>query len=627
MRCNLGKLLNVGPLLLLLASCSTPIGASRSSVRAAYEEIESNVLRSGKPSVDTLSLLHRYDLDQVFSKDPEDAIRQLHAKAVETGNRDSLFALAEMSFLTGDQVRRSVKPWDLRDARDYYLGAAVYSYLYLFAENQLPSAFDRRFRVACDLYNYGLGLALEQPKGTNALVELRSATRRLPVGEIHIDLDTSRFPWPLDHFERFVLGDQFRVRGLSVRNRQPGIGAPLIAVESREMGGGLQRMTGATAFLRFYGGLQELSAGNPRGALELHSAFDKDSIEINHHVVPLEMDSTVHLAYGLNQSVAWKIERSHFFSLHEVVKSGVYPTQPYERGRIPVLFVHGTYSSPVRWAEMLNTLRADPELRERYQFWFFIYNSSAPLIVSAAKLRKGLTERIAEFDPGGSDDALLRMVVIGHSQGGLLTRLITTDTRDELWRSVSEKPVEEMDLSPAHKEDVRRLFFLKPMACVRRVIFIATPHRGSYRTRGLVRSLTRRLIRIPPSLAGRAKDMMSLAAQLNLPDDVDRRRITSIDGMSTTSPLLKVLAELPVAEQVKAHSIIPVRSRRLINRRSDGVVSYDSAHLEEVESELVVEHNHSCQSTPAAIEEVRRILHLHLKEHDRKFRKTLAQVE
>jgi len=43
----------------------------------------------------------------------------------------------------------------------------------------------------------------------------------------------------------------------------------------------------------------------------------------------------------------------------------------------------------------------------------------------------------------------------------------------------------------------------------------------------------------------------------------------------------------------------------------DGVVRYTSAHIEPVESELVVRSAHSTQSNPHTIEEVRRILYRH----------------
>ena len=613
-RSGVPGILFIVPLSLLLAGCTAPIGAKRSSTRAAYEQLERNALSPGELSANTLSLLHRYSLHQLFKDDPEEAVRQLHAKAVSTGERDILFSLAETSYLTAEEIRKSVKPWEARDARDYYLGAAVYSYLYLFSNpNDRPATpFQRRFRMACDFYNYGLGLALAQPKDTNGVVNLKSGKRRLPIGEIDIELDTSPFPWPLEQFEQFVQGDHFLVRGLSVRNRLSGIGAPLVAVESREVGVGLRRATGATAFLRFEGTLEELTMGKSRGALELHSAFGTTMVEIGTQLVPLETDMSVHMAYSLNQSMAWRIERLQFLSLHELIRSGVYPTQPYQRGRIPVVFVHGTFSSPVWWAEMLNTLRADPELRQRYQFWFFIYNSSAPLVVSAGKLRKGIADMLQEVDPSGTDPALQQIVVIGHSQGGLLTKLISTDCEDKLWRSISDKSLDELEMTSEQKQEVQRLFFLEAMPCVRRAVFIATPHRGSYRAGGFIRSVTRRLISMPASIVGRAQDLMSLAAQLKLPEQFERRKLTSIDGMSPKSPLLKVLAELPVAPGIKAHSIIPVQGQGEIQDGSDGVVKYASAHIEGVESEFIVRSKHSCQGRPEAIEEVRRILHVHL---------------
>jgi pimeloyl-ACP methyl ester carboxylesterase len=541
-------------------------------------------------------------------------VRQLHSKALATGERDLLFALAEISYLTGEQVRRSVKPWDARDARDYYLGAAVYAYLFLFNQSNSPSvAFDRRFRAACDLYNYSLGLALARPKDTNGLVNLQNGKRRLPVGEVEIQLNLSEFPWPLENFQEFLLGDQFLVRGLSVRNRQAGIGAPLIAVPSRPLGlTTIRTMTAATALLRLKGGLKELSAGACKGELELYSAFGDATVQIGQETVPLETDFSVHMAYGLNQTLAWQIHRIQFLSLHEVVPTGVYFSQPYEAGRIPVVLVHGTMSSPVWWAEMLNALRADPVLRKRCQFWFFIYNSSAPVLFSAEKLRHSLEARLKEVDPEGNDPALRQMVVIGHSQGGLLTKMISTDTGDQLWRSVSNKSLDEMNLTSSQKEEMRDLLFLNPMPCVRRTVFIATPHRGSYRVARFVQDLTRRLISIPSKLPSKAETAAKLVTQLKLPSELAVQKRTSIDGMSPNNPVLRALAEIPVGPGIKAHSIIPVAGSGDFHNGNDGVVEYKSAHVDYAESELVIRHKHSCQDTPAAIEEVRRILHLHL---------------
>jgi len=65
------------------------------------------------------------------------------------------------------------------------------------------------------------------------------------------------------------------------------------------------------------------------------------------------------------------------------------------------------------------------------------------------------------------------------------------------------------------------------------------------------------------------------------------------------------------------HSIISVEAKYWADgsfnseQGNDGVVAYSSAHLEPVESELVVRSPHSCQGNPHTIQEVRRILRLH----------------
>ena len=92
--------------------------------------------------------------------------------------------------------------------------------------------------------------------------------------------------------------------------------------------------------------------------------------------------------------------------------------QPYRRGRIPVVLVHGTGSSPGRWADMVNDLMNDPRIREHFQFWYFTYDSGNPILFSASGLRELLTAAVARLDPDGTDPALHRMVVIGHSQVG-----------------------------------------------------------------------------------------------------------------------------------------------------------------------------------------------------------------
>src|SRR5262249_9427709 len=149
---------------------------------------------------------------------------------------------------------------------------------------------------------------------------------------------------------------------------------------------------------------------------------------------------------------------------------------PYSRGRIPVVFVHGTASSAGRWAEMLNELDNDPALIDRFQFWFFQYDTGNPILYSAMLLREALTDRGHALDPTGSDPALQDMVVIGHSQGGLLTKVTAIDSGTAFWDGVAKKPFDPEDFSPETAALIQRALFVKPLPFVKRVVFISTPH-------------------------------------------------------------------------------------------------------------------------------------------------------
>ncbi len=603
-------------LAVIAAGCAgRPMGADKVSTRMAYEQVEENALSAGRPSAATISLIHQYDLDKLAAQQPDEAVRKLHERALATGDRNLLFALAELSYVAGERIRGSLKPWEPRDARDFYLGSAVYAYLFLFGkgDGNMPSAFDRRFRTACDLYNYGLGWAITERRGTNAVAVLQSAKRRLPVGEIEMQIDASRFPWPLDVAQEFRLADAYRVRGLSVRNREPGIGAPLIAVGHMNEALRLQRTFPATAFLRLQGSLAEISAGQGNGRLEIYSGFDKDSVEVAGGRIPLERDLTTPMAYVMNQSFAWQMERVQFFSLGESLKSQLIPSEPNEPGKIPLVFVHGTFSSPIWWAEMVNTLRADPVIRKRYQMWMFLYSSSKPIIVSATELRDALAAEVEKIDPEGKDPALRQMVLVGHSQGGLLCKLTVTDTGDKIWRVFSDKQPEELSMSTNQVAAIRRYAFYASLPFVKRVIFISTPHRGSYMAKNFVRRLVRRLISAPSSMVQKSKDVFRPAEGMTLPPVMRGGKVpTSLDGMATDNPVLLALADIPTAPGVKAHSIVAIDGDENPPDGGDGVVKYQSAHLDYVESEFVVRSFHSCQDKPAAIEETRRILHEHL---------------
>jgi len=172
--------------------------------------------------------------------------------------------------------------------------------------------------------------------------------------------------------------------------------------------------------------------------------------------------------------------------------------------------------------------------------------------------------------------------------------------------------LDDLSMSADQRARLRRLLFLEPLPFVSRVIFISTPHRGSYLAGSFARRLASRLMSLPSATVNATRDLASFGKGSKVEKFLGGRSPSSLDSMSPKNPVLLALTDIPVAPTIKAHSIIPVKGEGDCRKGRDGVVAYTSAHVEYVESELVVRGGHSCQDLPVTIEEVRRILHLHL---------------
>lgn len=607
-------------LILSLCACATPIGVTKVEMKKSYKTINANALSADEISSYTKVLLKRFNLLDRLDKDTAGVIALLHEKALKDARRDILFALAELSFFHGERLRNAISPDQTGLDKDYFLMSSIYAYYYLYgrANENSPRPYDRRFITASEIYNRALGRGLAL--GENGDWKFKKQVHRLPVGDITLVPIKSSLGIPLEDFQSFLAADDYEVRGLTTRNRTAGIGLPLVAIKKKTKQSPRGMAIPVTALLKIEGDINALSNNAARASLELYSGYDEVETMINDHKVPLETDSTTPIAYQLNDAPIWDLGIQSFLTPGKK-KSELLMIQPYQRGKIPLVFVHGTASSPVWWGEMWNTLSADPVLRKRFQFWFFFYNSSLPFVASASDLRTILSDTVARIDPKGNDTALQQMVVVGHSQGGLLTKLTAVNTGDALWRSVSDKNFEDLDTPPEMKALLRKWAFVEPLPFVKRTVYISAPFRGSFQAKNWVRGIIKRIVSLPMDIltlpynvvAGNPNIVSNLFRQLKLPIEVGNKLPTSVDGMSPDNPILQTLAELPVAPGVKTHSIIAIDGDDIPPQGNDGVVEYKSAHQEGVESEYIVRSGHSCQGHPLTIEEVRRILLEHLK--------------
>jgi pimeloyl-ACP methyl ester carboxylesterase len=240
-----------------------------------------------------------------------------------------------------------------------------------------------------------------------------------------------------------------------------------------------------------------------------------------------------------------------------------------------------------------------------------MYNSGNPIGWSAGILAEKLQRVVAQLDPNGEDLALQQVVVVGHSQGGLLTKLMAVESGDAFWRQIARRPIDEVDLDSESRMLLKRSLFFHPQPFVSRVVFMSTPHRGSFLSDFRVSSWLSRLVKLPATMTKLTVNIATHGSDAFLLSSLGRMP-TSLDNMASHNRFLRALADLPIDPRITANSIIAVRGNGPPERGNDGVVRFTSASIDGVESQKVVQPSgHSVQMTQPGIQELRRILLRH----------------
>ena len=597
-------------LLLIVTACSDPVSVKRVDLQTAYEAVNRSALAGGTLSDTTRIVLRRNALLDTFASQPDAVIAELRARAIADGMPwDDLYALAEVNYFRGRQIA----------SKPYLLAAALYAYAVLFPGGSLdrPSPYAAQFRQAANFYNLALTQVISTPDGSAATLQGGSFT--LPFGAIDVTVDTRGDEVGGRKFVSFVPTMNLAIKGFQNDYRNDGIGAPLAAKlappPAAAPSAGLQvapRVRVPTsAVLDLPDPRAQLAGSALHGTLSVYSIYDTLDITVAGQTVPLEYDQTAVRALFLSEGKLWSLELSGLFGGTMLDSAGgatLSALEPHRTGRMPVVLVHGTASSPLRWADMVNDLLEDKRIRDHYEFWFFTYPTGNPIPYSALLLRQSLQTTVASLGGVRADPALGRMVVIGHSQGGLLTKLLAIDTGDKLWDTISKRPIQDAKLSPASRDLLTDALFLHPLPSVETVIFIATPHRGSYLAAFSLAQWMGRFITLPLRISSVGAELLTGNKEA-LRLDPAKAQFNAINGMSPNNPMIREIARIPVAPGIHAHSIIPELGDGPLETRDDGVVKYTSAHIDGVDSELVVENSgHSTQANPVTIGEVRRIL-------------------
>ena len=602
--------------------------ALRSTPRNPLTDTLGLLTRSGpKPTERTIQMLRRYDLEDELTGDRRALLARLNEIDQREPHRLNAYALAELAYVG---AKREEQSKHIDKALELYGSAVVHSYRYLFDEKYpVPSnKYDPKFRRACDLYNAALEgtLRIVQTKGN-----LRPGTTQVIRTANHncqLDIQLKSEDWHEGDFDHFEFVTDYEVHGLRNHYHNFGLGVPLIAIhkrhedeESHEEFYPADLSFPVTAFLRVK---IDPATNEAKGhaVLELYDPLNQPRIQVAGAQVPLETDLSTPLAHTLSQP-ALDDNRLSTIGLLTPEKAdelrGLYMLEPYHPEKIPVVMVHGLWSSPVTWMEMFNDLRSDPLIRQHYQFWFYLYPTGQPFWFSAAEMREDLAHMRQVVDPKVQAPALDQMILVGHSMGGLVSRLQTLDSGNEFWGKLSDRPFAEVDADEEVRDGLARTFFFDPNPSIRRVVTLGTPHRGSDFANGTTQWLGRKLIQIPSMVMQGRHQLIARNPGFFRPD-APLNITTSIDSLVPESPLLPVLLTAQTGAWVRYHNVAGdapkgVISGWLSREPGDGVVTLASAQLENASSQIVVEADHSqVHRHPQSILEVRRILLQNLSE-------------
>jgi pimeloyl-ACP methyl ester carboxylesterase len=460
--------------------------------------------------------------------------------------------------------------------------------------------------VARDAYNFAVARVL----GTiqKAKLDPWSQPLRVPAagGEFVITHRPDPRPQWNPALYDFTPADEFDVKGTYVtkHERKEGLGAPTV-VTGREMNKNVKRdfgmpkvYYGITALIRFDG---------RRAVFELEDPLSTERVSFGGRTFPLAADFTVPIAVALASTNPKKMELTRLLNPAKYAETAqVARLQVYDPDKTVVLVIHGLMDSPATWAPMINELRGDEQIRRNYQFWFYSYPSGYPYPYSASILRNELDAIERRFP------LHRKMVVIGHSMGGCISRLLLTDTGDKIWTGIFKKPPEQVPMSAETKKMFTDAVIFQHRPEVGRVIFISAPLRGSELASGWMGRLGSSLVKSPAKLLKVGNEMLKVATFQA--DELKLKRIpNSVDTLAPDNRFVKLINTTPISPGIPYHVISGDRGKggnkdHTKPVMSDGVVPYWSSHMEGAVSELVVHSSHSAHQNPQAIAEVKRIL-------------------
>lgn len=582
---------------LTLGSCAGPRVRVEDPLEPGWKiDLQSRHHKLESPNQETL---REENLIRTYNRDPSVAIATLLKRYRGQPSHSRRLALAEMVADTGDELAQA----EPVRAIGHYLDAArltdqsatsTSQGRYESLEHVVYKASTARVARLLHIHNPNL------PRPLHAEGAINSYKLTLAKGKGYLN------PSQLD---LLVPAQWLKFRRIDLKPvAQVGLGAAMVGRRSntfsREHSDPLMPSSGY-----WYALNARLSFAESHATLTLQDLLVRGAAEIGGRVTPLAGDFRAPLAFAFQErknrgrEILAMLRPARFENTIEL-----YALEPFREDKIPLILVHGLLSSAESWYPLVNQLRKDPFIRERYQILLFNYPTGNPIGLSARELRNALKLFWSQYAAENNPDAMNRAVMIGHSMGGILTNLHVRSSGDRLTKKLLDDKVPSAEL-----EGLKSLLVFQADACVTSAIMIAAPHRGSEIASSVIGSLGSWLIRLPfdvvDSFLG---EIVIVDALTDVGQAIAGRPQDSVASLRPDNPVLEMFLELPVSSRATLHSIIAQKQkRRPLLESTDGVVPYPSAHLAEAKTELVVsgaDHNDILEREEC-IEEVIRLLY------------------
>ncbi len=245
--------------------------------------------------------------------------------------------------------------------------------------------------------------------------------------------------------------------------------------------------------------------------------------------------------------------------------------EPYDPNKRVLIMLHGLASSPATWVNLTNDIFNDDKLRENYQVWQVFYPTNLPILENRYQIQQLIKATYQQTDPSMSNRASSNSVIISHSMGALIARMMVSNDNlannlevlerqdKKLLSNANELQIDDTLRQALRSKDLGQRLKLEPLPQVDTAVFLSAPFRGTdYADRWFTRAL-RRVVYLPVGLVKTVTDNLATIA---IQGDLAENPLGALylqngaSQLSNKSSFIELTKDIKIDERVTYHSII-----------------------------------------------------------------------